>query len=325
MIFSFKRPPLIIFSPSQQEICILCFLQKNGNHKDFQLRKNNKKYLRHYNGGEKLMKKLVIIILVFSGFFLPVQLVKANVLMKWEDVASMQIYRTSGGTRTFNENDGIDAFVIQKVIEWINTASHVKETSELVDKKTPIAVLKIKMKNGNVAIVEPAYYCHVKNRTKFCTLADGDVILTRNDQKNRLKSVELFDWLLTGWKHERTTPPQDTKEMMVNDILMLLLGPEIDKAVSDYYSKYFTETPMVYPYEVEIVKVERIGGFRTFHFLITLETTPVFGAHNPVGKDRLTFDIAPTVPGQIKLKNFQHLESYELPPHLQNLIKQNVR
>lgn len=61
------------------------------------------------------MKKLAILFLIFSGIFLPVQLVKANDLMKWEDVASMQINRTSGGTRTFNENDGIEAFVIRKV------------------------------------------------------------------------------------------------------------------------------------------------------------------------------------------------------------------
>ncbi|MED1909056.1 DUF3888 domain-containing protein [Cytobacillus firmus] len=272
------------------------------------------------------MKKLVILILVFTGIFLPVQLVRANVLMKWEDVASMQINRTSGGTHTFNENDGIEAFVIQKVIEWINTASPVKETSELVDKKTPIAVLKINMKNGDVAIVEPAYDCHVQKQTKFCTLADGDVILTRNNQKIRLKSVELFDWLLTGWKHESTTPPQDTKEMMVNDILMLLLGPEIDKAVSDYYSEYLTETPLVYPYQVEIVNVERVGGFRTFHFIITLETTPVVGPHISVGKDRLTFEIAPTIsPGQIKLKKFEHLETHELPPHWQDIIKRKAR
>lgn len=271
------------------------------------------------------MKKLVVIILVFTGIFLPVQLVKANVLMKWEDVASMQINRTSGGTRTFNENDGIEAFVIQKVIEWFNTANAVKETSEIVYKKTPIFILRIKLKNGDVAIVEPAYDCRLQNQTKFCMLADGDVILTQNNQKIRLRSIQLFDWLLTGWKQESTTPPQDKKAMMVNDILMLLLGPEIDKAVNNYYSKYFTYPPSVYPYQVEIVNVERIGGFRTFHFLITLETTPVVGAHIPVGKDRLTFEIAPTIPGQIKLKNFEHLESYEIPPHLQNLIKQKVR
>jgi hypothetical protein len=70
------------------------------------------------------------------------------------------------------------------------------------------------------------------------TLADGDVIFIQNNQKVRLKSVQLFDWLLTGWKYEKTTPPEDTKELMVNDILMLLLGPEIEQAVSDYYSEF---------------------------------------------------------------------------------------
>ena len=145
------------------------------------------------------MKKLVIIILVFTGTFLLAPLAWANVAMKWEDVASMQIYRTSGGTRTFSEMDGIEGLVIQKVIEWINTATPVKETTEFVDKKTPIAELKIKMKNGEVAILEPAFDCHVQNQTKICTLADGDVTLTQKNQKIRLKSVELFDWLLTGW------------------------------------------------------------------------------------------------------------------------------
>src|SRR4051794_20851878 len=125
------------------------------------------------------MKKLVIIILVFSGIFLPIHLVKANVLLKWEDVAYIEINRTTGGTRTFHENDGIEAFVIQKVIEWINTASPVKETSEMVFKKTPIAVLKKKLKNGDVAIVEPAYGCHAQNQTIFCTLVDGNVLITK--------------------------------------------------------------------------------------------------------------------------------------------------
>lgn len=273
------------------------------------------------------MKKFIIVFMVFIGIFLPIPFVKANnVLMKWEDVASMQINRTSGETRTFHENDGMEAFVIQKVVEWINTATPVKKTKELDNRKTPIAILKMKMKNGDVAIVEPAYDCHVQHQTKFCALVDGDVILTHHNQKTRLKSVEFFDWLLTGWKHERTTPPQDTKEMMVHDILMILLGREIDKAVNHYYSKYLNYSPSVYPYQIEIVKVERIGGYRTFHFFTTLEATPVVGPHISVGKDRLTFEIAPTIiPSQIKLKKFEHLETHELPPHWQDIIKQNER
>lgn len=271
------------------------------------------------------MKRLLTLILVVTAIFLPVQLVNGNILLKSEDIDSIQINRTSGGTRTFSARDGNEEIVIRKVIEWIHTASPEKEATDLDVKKTPIALLKIKMKNGDVAIVKPANDCHVQNQTKYCTLADGDVILTQNNDKIRLKSVELFDWLLTGWKHESTTPPQDTKEMMINDILMLLLGPEIDKAVSDYYSEYLTETPLVYPYQVEIVNVERIGGFRTFHFIITLETTPVVGPHISVGKDRLTYEISPIIPGQIKLKKFQHLETHELPSHWQDIIKRRAQ
>ncbi|GIN39423.1 MULTISPECIES: DUF3888 domain-containing protein [Heyndrickxia] len=117
-------------------------------------------------------------------------------------------------------------------------------------------------------------------------------------------------------------PSEDSKELMIKDILMLLLGKEIEKVVSDYYSDYLTESPMVYPYQVDIVNVERVDGFRSFHFLITLETTPVVGPHISVGKDRITFEIAPTIPGDVKLNKFEHLETHDLPPHWQHIIKQ---
>ncbi|MHA6251478.1 DUF3888 domain-containing protein [Oceanobacillus sp. CAU 1775] len=125
----------------------------------------------------------------------------------------------------------------------------------------------------------------------------------------------------TSAQIEDPFPTEDLKELMVKDILMLLLGIEIEKAVSDYYSNYLTESPMVYPYQIDIVHIERVDGFRSFHFLLTLELTPVVGPHISVGKDRLTFEITPTIPGQIKLNKYEHLETHELPPHWQNIIK----
>lgn len=131
----------------------------------------------------------------------------------------------------------------------------------------------------------------------------------------------IFSW--NAPSSAQTT--EDSNELMIKDILMLLLGEEIEKAVNDYYSTYLTESPFVYPYEVEIVHIERVDGFRSFHFLITLEVAPVVGPHISVGKDRLTFEIAPTIPGQIQLKKFKHLETHELPPRWQNIIKQNKK
>ncbi|KLT16257.1 hypothetical protein AA980_19345 [Neobacillus vireti] len=137
-----------------------------------------------------------------------------------------------------------------------------------------------------------------------------------------MKSVALFDWILAGWKYENVEPPKDSEPLIINDILMVLLNDEIEKAVSDYYSKYLTESPTVYSYMVDIVDVKRVGVFRTFRFLIILETTPVVGPHISVGKDRLIFEIAPPVPGKVKLKKYEHLETHELPPNWQHIIKQ---
>ncbi|MBS4192054.1 DUF3888 domain-containing protein [Bacillus sp. FJAT-49705] len=114
---------------------------------------------------------------------------------------------------------------------------------------------------------------------------------------------------------------QDSKELMIQDILMLFLGEPIEKAVNEYYSKLLTINPLVYPYQIDVIKVERLGGFRTFHFKITLEVTPVVGAHNSVGKDRITFEIAPTIPSQVKLMKYEHLETHELPPNWQEIIR----
>ena len=139
-------------------------------------------------------------------------------------------------------------------------------------------------------------------------------------------SVLLFAFsIFSSWTvycdaqiNRSSMPQKDSKDLMINDILMLMLGEEIEKAVSDYYSPYLTQSPKVYPYQIKIVNVERVGEFRTFHFLITLETTPVVGPHISVGKDKLTFEI---IPGRVRLKQLKHLESHQLPLNWQYIIK----
>jgi hypothetical protein len=116
-------------------------------------------------------------------------------------------------------------------------------------------------------------------------------------------------------------PQEDSKELQFQDMLMNFLTPQIDKAVADYYTKLLTETPHVYPYQVDVIKVERLNGFRGFDFLITLEVMPVVGPHVSVGKEHITFEIAPTIPNVAKVTKYEHLETYELPPHWQHIIK----
>lgn len=117
-------------------------------------------------------------------------------------------------------------------------------------------------------------------------------------------------------------PKKDSAQLQYQDMLMLFLLPHIDEAVREYYIHTLKEQPLVYPYFVDVTGVKRVNGFRGFHFIITLEASPTVGPHISVGKDRLVFEVAPTIPGgMVKLVEYKHLETYELPPHWQYIVK----
>ncbi|MBD2867627.1 DUF3888 domain-containing protein [Paenibacillus arenilitoris] len=123
-------------------------------------------------------------------------------------------------------------------------------------------------------------------------------------------------------------PRQDSRELMFQDMLMLFLLPHIDNEVADIYKDLLTHAPVVYPYFADVVHVERVNGFRGFHFLVTLEIVPTVGPHIPVGKDRMTFDISPVNPGNVKLVFRQHLKDpreSDFPPNYADLLKKSVK
>lgn len=126
----------------------------------------------------------------------------------------------------------------------------------------------------------------------------------------------LLSTPLTYAKSDNYEPAEGSEEELVMDMFYSLLLPTIQEAVSHYYSAYLTESPLVYPYEIKILNMEREN--QSFQFRLTIEVTPVLGAHNSVGRDHLTFSITPS---DVKLQQFKHVETYELPPHLQHLKK----
>ncbi|MHA6260186.1 DUF3888 domain-containing protein [Sporosarcina sp. CAU 1771] len=128
----------------------------------------------------------------------------------------------------------------------------------------------------------------------------------------------LMSTVLTYAETDYYQPAEESKEELVMDLFFSLLLPDIQKAVSKYYSNYLTTSPLVYPYQIKILKMERTNGYRGFIFLVIVEVTPVVGPHNPVGRDQLTFSITPS---EVKLKSFKHMETYELPPNWQDIIK----
>lgn len=118
--------------------------------------------------------------------------------------------------------------------------------------------------------------------------------------------------------------PQESKELMFQDMLMLFLLPHIDKKIDEIYSNLLTYSPEVYPYFVDVTHVQRVNGFRGFHFVITLEVVPTVGPHISVGKDSLTFDISPKNPNNVKLLDWKHLkdpQEADFPPNWKDNLK----
>jgi hypothetical protein len=106
------------------------------------------------------------------------------------------------------------------------------------------------------------------------------------------------------------TYQEDSKELQFQDLLMVYLNEQIERDVNFYYLKNFNRRVDVYPYDVDFIKIERLNGFRGFDFRVTVETNPSVGAHNSVGKDRLTYEIAFSINQKAKLLKHEHLKTY---------------
>jgi len=116
--------------------------------------------------------------------------------------------------------------------------------------------------------------------------------------------------------------PEHSSEELNQDIFMTLLLPTIQNTVDNYYKEYLTESPTIAPYDVTILSIDRVGEYRTFDFLLKLELHPYLGPHLDVGTDYITLRINPV--DYVKVEKFEHIKSWELPPHYQNIIKKKL-
>ncbi|QGG53580.1 hypothetical protein [Lysinibacillus pakistanensis] len=236
------------------------------------------------------MRKLVIPVMVIFGLFFPMQLllVKASIQpeLEKEDVSFIQVNRLNGETRLFKDNDGYEEVIIGKVVNWINTSSPSEEAIELeLNKTSIISILKIKMKNADVAVIEPAYNCVSLNQLKTCTIADGEVIYTSNNKRVRLKSVELYDWLLVGWKYESVGAPKDEL---------------LEETLYTRYFSYLDETYSDFIMCPKIDKVERIDGDTRRH-IVHASALNYSAHHGDTPFDRIHITLTDTPENGVKI------------------------
>lgn len=110
-------------------------------------------------------------------------------------------------------------------------------------------------------------------------------------------------------------PTQDSEELRLQDMLMLMLTPYIQKDLISYYRPKILKdfAPQLTPWKIEVIETKRVNHFRGFILQITFEIEPTDGGHSiPVGRDRMTYQIS--AGPEVKLINHKHLKTYKYPP-----------
>lgn len=105
---------------------------------------------------------------------------------------------------------------------------------------------------------------------------------------------------------------QDSEELRLEDMLMNLISPYIEKDLHNYYyPKIFSDfSPVVAPWKIEVIETKRVNGFHGFILEITLEIEPTDGGHwVPIGKDRIAYEISSGP--KVKLISHTHLATYK--------------
>lgn len=107
-----------------------------------------------------------------------------------------------------------------------------------------------------------------------------------------------------------------TKSEITDELVIALFRNNIITDSNTFYNHYFSSQLEYFNYEFKIKDISK----RDSYIYITFETTPMIGAHNPVGDDEITYKVDAF--GNKSLDKFIHKKSYDIPPWLQeDLIK----
>lgn len=193
--------------------------------------------------------------------------------LEHSNIQTIKVENNSGLQRVFSINDGFQEIVLRKVVYWLNNSSRVNGTiEESLD--NPSNKLTINMANDEVITIEPAYTCVVDNKRKTCTAKEGELIVSENKQKVRIKSQSLFDWLMVEWRKELDG---STKEELLEEALftryLYHLGPS--------YSEFFM---------CPKIKIEPIDGDPRRHLIFASALN--YSGHHGGDYDKLTFSVS---------------------------------
>ncbi len=204
--------------------------------------------------------------------------------LEYNDVQYIKVENNSGFQRLFRINDGFQERVLRKVIYWLNNSDLVAEKIE-VSLDNPSNKLTLKMANNEVITIEPAYTCVVHNKREICTTTEGELMVTENKQKVRLKSQSLYDWLIVGWRKEVDGL---TKEKLLEEALFTRYLYHLGPSYSDFFM-------------CPKIKIEPINGDPRRHLIFSSALN--YSGHHGGDYDKLTFSISDSNLTGLKVTN----------------------
>ena len=193
--------------------------------------------------------------------------------LEYNDVQYIKVENNSGIQRLFSNYDGFQERVLRKVVYWLNNSDRVNEKIE-VSLDNPSNKLTLKMADNEVITIEPAYTCVVHNKHEICTTKEGELIVSENRQKVRLKSQSLYDWLIVGWRKEVDGL---TKEKLLEEALFTRYLYHLGPSFSDFFM-------------CPKIKIEPINGDPRRHLIFGSALN--YSGHHGGDYDKLTFSIS---------------------------------
>ena len=152
------------------------------------------------------------------------------------------------------------------------------------------------------------------------TLISGILLLSLNTSMPAKGNINPPDMKAQLAPNNSQIDGEESKEQIYYNLFVTLLYPYVEEAIDNYYSEYMTYLPGEAPYSYRFISIKKTPGLN-YSYTVELEVQPYVGPHLSVGRDRIIFSIDL---GEVKMEKYEHLESYELPPHYQDILKKKL-
>jgi hypothetical protein len=136
-----------------------------------------------------------------------------------------------------------------------------------------------------------------------------------------LSAILIFEIIYYLEKNEiiETISHRTSEEDEIKDELILsFFMDNIRSDSSTYYDNYFSMHLAYYDYVTKILDLKRGSESNRRYIYITFGSTPMIGAHNPVGYDEISYKV--DIQGNTTLESFTHLKSYDIPEWLRDTM-----